>query len=74
MLLKLQGGQVETIQRSQVEEMKTSELSLMPDSFETQLSPQEIVDLCAFLCLDKPPSDPTAKALPGSGPMVRTPK
>ncbi len=69
-LLKLQGGQVETIQRSQIDEMKTSQLSLMPDSFETQLAPQEIVDLCAFLCLDKPPSDPTAKALPGSGPMV----
>jgi putative membrane-bound dehydrogenase-like protein len=69
-LLKLQGGQVETIGRSQIEEMKTSELSLMPDAFETQLSAQEIVDLCAFLCLDKPPSDPTAKALPGSGPMV----
>jgi putative membrane-bound dehydrogenase-like protein len=69
-LLKLQGGQVETIKRSQIEEMKTSELSLMPESFETQLSPKEIVDLCAFLCLDKPPSDPTAKPLPGSGPMV----
>ena len=73
-MLKLQGGQVETIQRSQIEEMKTSELSLMPDSFETQLTAQEIVDLCAFLSLDKPPSDPTAKALPGSGPMVRTRK
>jgi putative heme-binding domain-containing protein len=69
-LLKLQGGQVETIQRSQVEEIKTSELSLMPDSFDTQLARQEIADLCAFLCLDKPPSDPAAKALPGSGPMV----
>jgi putative membrane-bound dehydrogenase-like protein len=73
-ILKLQGGKAETIQRSQVEEMKTSELSLMPDSFETQLTPQDIVDLCAFLSLDKPPSDPTAKALPGSGPMVRTSK
>ena len=69
-VLKLQGGQVETIQRSQVAEIKTSELSLMPDSFESQLSQQEIVDLFAFLCLDKPPSDPTANALPGSGPMV----
>ncbi len=69
-VLKLQGGQVETVQRSQVAEIKTSELSLMPDSFESQLTQQEIVDLCAFLSLDKPPSDPTAKALPGSGPMV----
>jgi putative heme-binding domain-containing protein len=70
-LLKLQGGQVETIQRSQVDAIKTSELSLMPDSFESQLAPQEIADLCAFLCLDKPPSDPSAKALPGSGPINR---
>jgi putative membrane-bound dehydrogenase-like protein len=70
-LLKLQGAQVETIQRSQIEQIKTSELSLMPDSFDTQLAPQEIADLCAFLCLDKPPSDPTAKALPGSGPMMQ---
>ncbi len=73
-VLKLQGGKSETIQRSQVDEMKTSELSLMPDSFESQLNRQEIVDLCAFLSLDKPPADPTAKALPGSGPMVRPSK
>ena len=71
-ILKLQGGKAETIQRSQVEDMKTSELSLMPDSFETQLAPQDIVDLCAFLSLDKQPSDPTAKALPGAGPMVQS--
>jgi putative membrane-bound dehydrogenase-like protein len=70
-VLKLQGGKTETIGRGQIEEIKTSELSLMPDSFDTQLTPQEIVDLSAFLSLDKPPSDPTAKALPGSGPMVR---
>ena len=70
-VLKLQGGSVETIQRGQIEEMKMSELSLMPDSFDTQLTPQEIADLCAFLSLDKPPSDPAAKALPGAGPMVR---
>ena len=70
-LLKLQGGQVETIQRSQIAEMKTSELSLMPESFETQLSQQQVADLCAYLCLDKPPSEPTARALPGSGPMIR---
>ncbi len=69
--LKLQGGQVETIQRSQIAEMKTSELSLMPESFETQLSQQQVADLCAFLCLDKPPREPTARALPGSGPMIR---
>jgi putative heme-binding domain-containing protein len=70
-VLKLQGGKVETIARDQLEEMKTSPVSLMPEEIERQLSPQEIVDLCAFLCLDKPPSDPAAKPLRGSGPIVR---
>jgi putative heme-binding domain-containing protein len=72
--LKLQGGKIETIPRDQIDELKTSGVSLMPEEFERQLAPQEIADLCAFLCLDKPPSDPTAKPLPGSGPIVRRSK
>ena len=51
--------------------MKTSNVSLMPEEIEKQLTPQEIADLFAFLCLDKPPSDPTAKPLPGAGPILR---
>ena len=70
-ILKIQGGKVETIPRSEVEEMKTSPLSLMPEDIETQLTPQEIVDLFAYLALDKPPGDPSAKRLPGS-PEART--
>jgi putative heme-binding domain-containing protein len=70
-VLKLQGGKLETIPRNQVDEMKTSSLSLMPEEIEKQFIPQEIVDLFAFLCLDKPPSDKTAKSLPGSGPVRR---
>ena len=42
----------------------------MPEDVEKQLKPQEIADLFAFLCLDKPPSDRSAKALPGAGPIV----
>ena len=68
-VLKIQGGKVETIPRSQIDEMKTSSLSLMPEEMEKQFTPQEIADLFAFLCLDKPPSDPTAKPLPGAGPI-----
>ncbi len=45
-------------------------LSLMPEEIEKQLSPQEIADLFAFLCLDKPPSDPAARPLPGAGPIA----
>jgi putative membrane-bound dehydrogenase-like protein len=70
-ILKIQGGKLETIPRGQIDEMKTSALSLMPEEIEKQFTPQEIADLFAFLCLDKPPSDPTARSLPGSGPIRR---
>ncbi len=70
-ILRIQGGKVETISRSEVEEMKTSPLSLMPEDVEAQLTPQEIADLFAYLALDKPPGDPSAKRLPGS-PEART--
>lgn len=64
-VLKVQGGKLETIARADVEETSLSKLSLMPEGVETQLKPQEIVDLFAFITLDKPPSDPTARQLPG---------
>ncbi len=64
-VLKLQGGKLETIARSNIDEIETSKLSLMPEGVETQYKPQEIVDLFAYLKLDKPPTDPTAKTLPG---------
>jgi putative heme-binding domain-containing protein len=72
-VLKLQGGKIETLARSQIDEMKTSAVSLMPDEIEKQLAPQEIVDLFAFLCLDRPPSDPAARPLKGAGPMAKRP-
>ncbi len=65
-VLKLQGGKVETVPRESVEEVKVSPLSLMPEAIETQLKPQELVDLFSFLCLDKPPTDPTARRIPGT--------
>ena len=64
-VLKLQGGKLESIARSNIDEIETSKLSLMPEGVETQYKPQEIIDLFAFLKLDKPPTDPTAKTLPG---------
>lgn len=63
-VLKLQGGKLETIARSDVEEMEVSKLSLMPEGVEKQLSPQELIDLFALLKLDKTPTDPAAKSLP----------
>jgi putative heme-binding domain-containing protein len=73
-VLKIQGGKIETIPRGQIDEMKTSSLSLMPEEMEKQFTSNEIADLFAFLCLDKPPTDPGAKSLAGSGPVLRPSK
>jgi putative heme-binding domain-containing protein len=65
-VLKVQGGKVETIARSDVDDVSVSKVSLMPEGIENQLKPQELADLFAFLVLDKPPSDPTARKIPGA--------
>jgi putative heme-binding domain-containing protein len=65
-VLKIQGGKTEVIAKDDVDAMQTSKLSLMPEDVEKQLKPQEIADLFAFLCLDKPPGDPTARRIPGA--------
>jgi putative heme-binding domain-containing protein len=65
-VLKTQGGKLETVPRGQVEEMTVSPVSLMPEGIEKQLKPQEIADLFAFLTLDKPPGDPAARKIPGA--------
>jgi putative heme-binding domain-containing protein len=65
-VLKLQGGKLETIPRDEIDEMSVSPVSLMPEGIEKQLKPQEIADLFAFLTLDKPSEDPAAKRIPGT--------
>jgi putative membrane-bound dehydrogenase-like protein len=65
-VLKIQGGKTETIPRDQIEAYAVSGMSMMPEDLEKQLTPQEIADLFAFLALDKPPSDPTGRLLPGA--------
>jgi putative membrane-bound dehydrogenase-like protein len=65
-VLKMQGGKMEVIARADVDEMSVSPVSLMPEGVETQLKPQEIADLFAFLTLDRPPGDPAARKIPGS--------
>jgi hypothetical protein len=62
---------METIPREDVDAMKISELSLMPEGLEKQLQPQEIADLFAFITLDKHPSDPSARPIPGAGSLRR---
>jgi putative heme-binding domain-containing protein len=65
-VLKLQGGKLETVPRDDVEVMSVTKVSLMPEGLEKQLKPQEIADLFAFLTLDRPPSDPQARIIPGT--------
>ncbi len=64
-VLKMQGGKIETVPRDDVDTVRISNISLMPEQIENQMKPQEIVDLFTFLSYDKHPSDPTARQLPG---------
>jgi putative membrane-bound dehydrogenase-like protein len=65
-VLKTQGGKLETIPRGDIDEIHVSKVSMMPEQLETQLKPREIADLFAFLVLDRPPGDPKAKLIPGA--------
>ncbi|WP_152050886.1 PVC-type heme-binding CxxCH protein [Tautonia marina] len=65
-VLKLQGGEREVIPRDQVEEVQVSPLSLMPENLEEQITPSEMADLFAFLCLDRAPEDPEARPIDGT--------
>jgi putative heme-binding domain-containing protein len=71
LVLKLQGGKLETIPKSAVEESKLSPLSMMPEGLESQVTSRELADLFAFITLDKPPGDPTAGPLPGTPGGIR---
>lgn len=72
-VLKMQGGKLEAIARDDVEEVRVSQLSLMPEGLETQLKSDELVDLFAFLVLDKPPTDPSARRIPTTAPSGASP-
>lgn len=64
--LKVQGGKLEIIPRSEVEDVQKGKNSLMPEGLEKQIQPAEIRDLFGYLLLDKPPEDSKAKKIPGS--------
>jgi putative membrane-bound dehydrogenase-like protein len=65
-VLKLQGGEVKTLARDDVDTAKQTKVSLMPEQLEKQMTPLEIRDLFAYLTLDLPPGDPKAKLIPGT--------
>ncbi len=65
-VLKSEGDKISTFAREDIEETYTSKLSLMPENLETQLKPQELADLFAFLTLDRHPDDKNARLIPGT--------
>ncbi|MCA8985135.1 MAG: dehydrogenase [Planctomycetaceae bacterium] len=64
-VLKLQGAKTVTIPRDEIEFMKISDVSLMPEQLETQMTEQELADLFMLLTLDKHPGDQAAVQLAG---------
>jgi len=65
-VLKMQGGELATVPRDEIDSYRVSELSLMPEGIEKQLTEKELLDLFAFLLLDRPPQDPQARFIPGT--------
>jgi putative heme-binding domain-containing protein len=69
-VLRMAGGGEVTVPRNNVQYTRVSKLSMMPEGIENIFDKQQLSDLFAFLSLDKPPSDPTAKPIPGA-PAIR---
>ena len=65
-MVRMPGEGEETIPRNNVKYTHVSKLSMMPEGIETLLDKKDLADLFAFLSLDKPPSDPTARLIPGA--------
>jgi putative heme-binding domain-containing protein len=70
LVLKVSGGKLETVPARDIDAVQVSDLSLMPEDLEKQVTPQELADLFAFLTLDGPPDHPASKPIPGAG-LVR---
>ncbi len=64
--LKVQGGKIVEFDFADIEQVKTSSKSLMPEGVETQMQPQELFDLLAYLCLLNPPNSPENEFIPGT--------
>jgi putative heme-binding domain-containing protein len=65
-IIRMAGESEETVPRNNVEYMRLSKLSMMPEGVENVFSRRDLADLFAFLSLDKTPTDPTAKLIPGA--------
>ena len=69
-VLKMPGEGDEAVPRNNIQYTRVSKLSMMPEGIETFLDRKDLVDLFAFLSLDKPPTDATAKPIPGAPAMA----
>jgi putative heme-binding domain-containing protein len=65
-VVRMPGEGEETVPRNNVKYTRVSKLSMMPEGLEASLDKKDLSDLFAFLALDKPPTDPTAKLIPGA--------
>ncbi len=68
LVIRLPGEGEETVSRNNVKYTRVSKLSMMPEGIENLLARKDLADLFAFLALDRPPGDPTAKPIPGAPP------
>ncbi|MCC6511246.1 MAG: c-type cytochrome [Pirellulaceae bacterium] len=65
--LKVQGGKlIELDREEEIDEIKESVKSLMPDGLEQQMNEQELIDLFAYLSLAKPLSAAENELIPGT--------
>ncbi|HEU0009393.1 MAG TPA: PVC-type heme-binding CxxCH protein, partial [Verrucomicrobiae bacterium] len=71
-VVRMPGEGEETVPRNNLKYTRVSKLSMMPEGLEASLDKKDLSDLFAFLALDKPPTDPTARLIPGApaGPQV----
>jgi putative heme-binding domain-containing protein len=69
-VLRMAGEADEAVPRNHIKYTRTSKLSMMPEGMEG-LDKKELADLFAFLALDKPPTDPAARPIPGA-PAIKT--
>ena len=72
-VMRLPGEGEEAVPKNQVKYTRTSKLSMMPEGIESLLQKKDLIDLFAYLSMDKPPDDPTAQPIPGAPPRKVTP-
>ena len=65
-VLKLQGGKIETIPRQEIDEQTTSPLSLMPEDWDKQIPPDELIDLLEYITCEESPVDNHTRRIPGT--------